>query len=285
MVRVLIALIPGFATTVWFYGYTIVFIVAISTVSAVLTEIACTRQLKDIRDGSAIVTGGLVGLCIPPTAGLWIPAIASAVGISLGKHVYGGLGKNLFNPAMVGYVFVLVCFPMQLTYFDAVTGATALEVISHKEGRTIDEISELAAFGLVGAQNFEWINLAFLVGGLYLLVTRIINWVIPFFLLVGLGLPAWLLFDGGSTHSLGSPLFHWFTGGTMLTTFFIATDPVTSPSRRLDQMIYGLFIGGLTLVIRQWGSAPDGLAYAILMANMLLPLLEQRKRTTKRTTQ
>ena len=276
MVRVLIALVPGTAVTVWAFGLRMIPVVISATLAAVVMEVVCTRSIKSIRDGSALVTGILLGLCMPPTVPLWIVAIGSCVGIRIGKHVYGGLGKNLFNPAMVGYVAILISFPEQLTHFDALTGATALEIVSHRGSSTLSELSNHPSIGYFGATGYEWVNCGFFIGGVYLVAVRIVSWHMPLAVLVGVAFPAVLFFDGGSAASWGSPLFHLFAGGTMLTAFFIATDPVTSPSNRAQIWIYGIFIGIVTMMIRKYGAWADGFAFAVLLANILLPFIERK---------
>ena len=276
MARVAFALVPGIAIAVWAFGYRMIFIVIAGTIAALLTEIACARSLKVIKDGSALITGLLVALCMPPTVPLWIVAIASLVAIGIGKHAFGGLGNNLFNPAMVGYVAVLVSYPEKMTQYDAITGATALEVIAHEGNFSLVELTGHTALGLVGATGHEWVNAAFLLGGCYLCFARVISWHMPASVLLGAGLAAALLYDGNSVINWESPLFHWFAGATMLTAFFIATDPVTSPSRSVQVWIYGLGVGVVALLIRRFGSWPDGFAFSILLANVCLPLIEKR---------
>lgn len=277
MVRVALALAPGLLVHAWFFGPTVLVTCLVTVTVSAVTEIACTRNLVEIRDGSACVTGLLIGLSLPPDVALYIPLIAAIVAIALAKHAYGGLGQNTFNPAMAGYAVVLVAFPQGMVHYDAVTGATALDVLAHRGGATIEEIRQSPAFGFYGAFGYEWSNLAFLLGGLYLLFRRIVSVHIPLAVLIGIGLPAMLFYDDGSSTSLGSPLFHWLSGGTMLVAFFIATDPVTSPMSPRDQWIYGLAIGAIALSIRVFGSWPDGFAFAILLGNLLVPLLDRRR--------
>ena len=277
MIHVAIALLPGIGVSAWFLNFKILVIVLVCTLASVATEFIFTRSIKSIRDGSAAITGLLIGLCLPPTTAIWIPVVAAVSAITLGKLIFGGLGKNLFNPAMVGYALVLIAFPIQLTYIDAVTGATALEILAHREGETLNQLVGHPAFGYIGAKHFEWINLAFLIGGLYLVLLRIVPWILPLSVLLGITIPAIIFYNNGGVHSLGTPWFHLFAGGTMLTAFFIATDPVTSPSAKLPQVIYGLFIGSVAFFIRCFGSWADGFAFAILLANALLPILEPRK--------
>lgn len=277
MVRVALALAPGLLVHAWFFGPTVLVTCLVTVTVSAVTEIACTRNLVEIRDGSACVTGLLIGLSLPPDVALYIPLIAAIVAIALAKHAYGGLGQNTFNPAMAGYAVVLVAFPQGMVHYDAVTGATALDVLAHRGGATIEEIRQSPAFGFYGAFGYEWSNLAFLLGGLYLLFRRIVSVHIPLAVLIGIGLPAMLFYDDGSSMSIGSPLFHWLSGGTMLVAFFIATDPVTSPMSPRDQWIYGLAIGAIALSIRVFGSWPDGFAFAILLGNLLVPLLDRRR--------
>lgn len=274
--RVLFALVPGISVAAWVFGPRTIVVLTTAIAAAVATEVLCTRSLKSIQDGSAAITGLLIGLCMPPAVPFWIVAIGSCIGIGIGKQVYGGLGKNLFNPAMVGYVAILISFPDQLTHYDGLSGATALEVVSHRGSSTLLELSVHASFGYFGAAGYEWVNCAFLLGGTYLMIVRIISWHMPLAVLVGVALPAILFYDSGSAASWGSPLFHLFAGGTMLTAFFIATDPVTSPSRRTQIWIYGLFVGVATMAIRKFGAWADGFAFAILLANILLPFIERR---------
>ena len=277
MVRVALALAPGLLVHAWFFGPTVLVTCLVTVTVSAVTEIACTRNLVEIRDGSACVTGLLIGLSLPPDVALHIPLVAAIVAIALAKHAYGGLGQNTFNPAMAGYAVVLVAFPQAVVHYDAVTGATALDVLTHRGGATIEEIHQSPAFGIYGAYGYEWSSLAFLLGGLYLLFRRIVTVHIPLAVLIGIGLPAMLFYDDGSSSSLGSPLFHWLSGGTMLVAFFIATDPVTSPMSARDQWLYGLAIGAIALSIRVFGSWPDGFAFAILLGNLLVPLLDRRR--------
>lgn len=277
MVHVVIALLPGVGLSAWLLGPKVLIVVLVSVLTAVVTEIIGMRSSKTVRDGSAVVTGMLIGLCLPPTVAIWVPIVSALSAITLGKLVFGGLGKNLFNPAMVGYALVLVAFPLQLVYLDGLTGATALDLLKHREGPVLNQFVNHPAFGLVGATNFEWLNLAFLIGGLYLVIMRIVPWILPLSVLLGIAIPALIFYQGGNADSLGAPWFHWFAGGTMLSAFFIATDPVTSPSAKLLQLVYGLFVGSVAFFIRCFSTWADGFAFAILMANALLPILEPKK--------
>ena len=221
------------------------------------------------------VTALLIALAMPPTAPLWVPVVAVAIGVVLAKELYGGLGRNVFNPAMAGYAAVLAAYPQALASVDATSGATALDALRFRGALTIDEVSGGAAFGVVGGAGFEWVNGAALVGGLYLLGCRVVHWRIPTAVLAGVGLPAAVFYDGGSSASLGSPWFHWFAGATMLAAFFIATDPVTAPRAPSGQWIFGLGVGALVFAIRAFGSHPDGIAFAVLVGNLLTPVLDR----------
>ncbi|MXZ43892.1 MAG: RnfABCDGE type electron transport complex subunit D [Gammaproteobacteria bacterium] len=277
MIHVAVALLPGLGVSVWLLGSKALIVVVISTVAAVITEVVGTRSFQSVRDGSAVITGMLIGLCLPPTVALWIPIVAAISAITLGKLVFGGLGKNLFNPAMVGYALVLVAFPMQLIYLDGMTGATALDVLKHHEGDSTRALANHPAFGSIGARQFEWLNLAFLVGGIYLVLLRIVPWILPLSVLLGVVVPALVLYPITEAHNFGTPWFHLFAGGTMLTAFFIATDPVTSPSTKLPQIIFGFFVGSVAFFIRCFGTWADGFAFAILLGNALLPILEPKR--------
>lgn len=275
MLHVLVALLPGIATSVLFYGYGTLLLVATCTLTALITELACTRKLKDLQDNSALVTALLIALCLPAYTPWFVGMVAVVIAIAIAKHAFGGLGNNLFNPAMVGYAAVLVAFPTLVVEFDAITGATALEKLAHRGNLTIAEVSGDPAFGIWGASKHEWLNLAYLLGGIYLIVLRVINWYMPLMMLIGMALVATLLDDGGSSGSHGSALFNWFAGGTMLTAFFIVTDPVTAPTRRLGAITYATAIGVIAMLNRKYSTWPDGFAFAVLLLNCFTPLLNQ----------
>ena len=279
MVHVMVALLPGLIVQVWLGDWRTLIVIGVSTIAAVATEVVCTRSTRDLIDGSAFVTGLLIGLCLPATTPWFVCIVASVIAVAIAKHAFGGLGNNVFNPAMAGYAAVLVAYPAFVVEFDVVSGATALEQLAHRGSTTIEEVSNSLAFGAFGAATHEWINLAFLGGGLYLFAVRVISPLLPFCVIAGIGVTAFLLDDGGSSTSHGSPLFNWFAGGTMLTAFFIATDPVTSPSNRAGIVIYALGVGALAMLIRKYSSWPDGFAFAVLLANCFVPLLERIRRT------
>ncbi len=283
MMHVTIGLMPGLLAHVWFMGIGSITTIGTAIVSALLAEMACTRSIRDVSDGSALVTGLLIGLCLPATAPWFVALVASVIAIAVAKHAFGGLGRNIFNPAMAGYATVLFAYPALVVEIDAISGATALDQLAHRGGTTIEEISSSPAFGVFGAAKHEWVNLAFLFGGAYLIAARVISLLIPLCVLVGVGIIAFLIDTSGSSISHGSPLFNWFAGGSMLSAFFIATDPVTSPSNRTGIVIYALAIGALAMLIRKYASWPDGFAFAVLLANCFVPLLDRMHTSRIRT--
>ena len=279
MDRVLIALVPAIGAAAWAFGPLVLAQCAVALFAGAVFESACLgvrkRAIRPFADRSTPVTCLLIAIGIPPPAPLWIVVIAVGFAVVLAKELYGGLGRNVFNPAMAGYAAVLVAYPQALAYIDATTGATALDALRFRGGATVADAAAGPAFGLVGGTGFELINAAALVGGLYLLVVRVVHWRIPLAVLLGIGLPAAVLYDSGSSASLGSPLFHWFAGASMLAAFFIATDPVTAPRRAGHQWLFGLGIGALVFVIRGTGSYPDGVAFAVLLGNLATPVLDR----------
>lgn len=275
MFHVVVALLPGISLYCWYGGTNAVVIVVCALTSALLAEIACTRSFQDIKDGSAAITGLLIVLCLPASTPWFLVVVAVLIGILLAKHAFGGLGQNVFNPAMAGYAAVLIAYPLFVAEYDATSGATALEVLAHRGSTTIEEVSGSSAFGWFGASRHEWLNIAFLLGGAYLIVVRVIAVFLPIGVLIGMGAVAFLLDGGGSSISHGSPIFNWFAGGTMLTAFFIATDPATSPSNRRGQLIYAIGIGVLAMLIRKYASWPDGFAFAVLLMNCFVPLIDR----------
>ena len=247
MDRVLIALVPAIGAATWAFGPLVLAQCAVALVAGIASDGLCQalrkRPLRPFADRSTPLTCLLIAVGIPPLAPLWIVAVAVGIAIVLAKELYGGLGRNVFNPAMAGYAAVLVAYPQALAYIDATSGATALDALRFRGGATVADTTSGPAFGLVGGTGFELVNVAALLGGGYLLCVRVVHWRIPAAVLLGLGLPAAIFYDSGSSASLGSPLFHWFAGASMLAAFFIATDPVTAPQRAGHQWVFGLGIG------------------------------------------
>ncbi len=314
MRTVIYALVPAILTHVWFYGAGILFNTLIAMLAALATEAVCLRLAGKpaatfLADSSALVTAVLFAFCLPPLCPWWITATGMVFGIGVAKHAYGGLGYNVFNPAMAGFVLVLVSFPGAMALWpapdvgdldyvrpgvsavvhfgftgnlpdgltvDAIARATTLE--SAKEGlrlmQTMDEIRANPVFGDFGGAGWEWVNNFIAIGGFCLLLLGVIRWHTPAGVLgglLGMATLAWLL--DPNTHP--SPGFHLFSGGTMLGAFFIATDPVSSPTTGRGRLIYGTGIGVLTFVMRSFGSYPDGVAFAVLLMNLCAPLIDR----------
>ncbi len=311
MRNVLYALVPGIAVYVWFFGWGIVVHAILATAVALAAEAVMLFFRRCpvrpfLTDGSAVVTAVLLALALPPLAPWWVTVIGTAFAIVVAKQLYGGLGYNPFNPAMVGYVVLLISFPRQMTEWpaaavvsghyigfmeslrivftglpgtgslDAVTGATPLDLMKTQLGmnQTVTEIRATPVFGDFGGKGWEWLGNAFFLGGLWLLYKRAIAWHIPVACLGSLFLMA-LVFSGLDPGSHPSPLFHLFSGGAMLGAFFIATDPVSAATTPRGRLIYGAGIGVLTYVIRTWGGYPDGVAFAVLLMNMAAPTIDQ----------
>jgi electron transport complex protein RnfD len=288
MFQVLAALLPVLAVQVHLFGLRPLLLLAVAAIVAVACE-ALAMSLRHrsvrpcLRDGSVLVTAALIALAIPPSLPTWQLALGVAIAALLAKHAYGGLGQNPFNPAMVGYAVLLVSFPLEMTRWpapggdwDAMTGATALDTLRTglRQSYTMQEIQAGPAFGHVGAAGGEWINLAALAGGLYLLARRIVRWHIPVAMLAGIAVPAALfhMFDPGAHASMS---FHLAAGATMLGAFFIATDPVSAATSDRGRLVYGAGIGLLTWIIRTWGGFPDGVAFAVLVMNLAVPLIDR----------
>ncbi len=312
MFRVILALLPAAAAYAWLFGWGVV----INILLAVTVALACEAAMLTVRgrplrpaitDGSAILTALLLVFALPPLAPWWLTTIGVAFAIVVAKHLYGGLGFNPFNPAMIGYVVLLVSFPRELTLWslpaglaahtldfgatlsyifsgalpanlsiDALTSATPLDVMRTQLGlgQTTGEImTAQPVFGFVGGKGWIWINLLLLAGGVWLIYRRLINWHIPVALLGSLFVIS-LLFYLLDPKQSPSPLFHLFSGAAILGAFFIATDPVTAATSNIGRLWYGAGIGVLIYVIRSWGGFPDGVAFAVLLMNMAAPTID-----------
>lgn len=285
---VILALIPGCLTFGYYFGSGVLINVIASGLTALVFEVLVLilrgKEVKPvIKDGSALVTGLLIGLALPPLLPLWMILIANFFAIVIAKQLYGGLGHNIFNPAMVGYAVLIVSFPIAMSSWtstdlqpDAYTSATPLDQFKFRGALTVDELFESSStFGRVSGVAWERINLAFLLGGLMLVYLRIVSFRAPLAMLLSLSVLSLFFYQGGSSASLGSPLFHLFSGATMLTAFFIVTDPVTSPDSETGQIIFGAGVGLLIFLIRSMGAFPDGAAFAILLMNACSPLIDQ----------
>ena len=309
MYGVLIALIPAFICSVIFFGWGAIIITAVSVAACLIFEYLIQkyllRQNPTIWDGSAIITGVLLAFNLPVSIPLWIVAIGALVAIGVGKMSFGGLGNNIFNPALVGRVFLLISFPVQMTTWptpqgfattDAVTGATPLAIVkaalasngteaaSGATAQGPQSVSEILAahgitvpdmlYGNMGGSLGEVAAIALLIGFAYMLLRKIITWHIPVAIFATV-----IVFTGilhlANPEQFAGPLFHLFTGGLMLGAIFMATDYVTSPMTHKGMWIYGIGIGVLTVLIRVFGSYPEGMSFAILIMNGLTPLINR----------
>ncbi len=284
MYNVLIALLPAYFAAIYFFGVGAIIVSGVSILACVFFEYVIQKfVLKGgltINNGSAILTGMLLALNLPSNLPWWIVIIGAFVAIVVGKMTFGGLGNNIFNPALVGRVFLLISFPAQMTtwplpkqfdtqYIDAETGATMLSLM--KEG-TATDISVIESFVKMGGSMGEISALALLLGFAYMLLTRTITWHIPVALLATVSIFA-SVFHTIDPTMYATPEVHLLSGGLMLGAIFMATDYVTSPMSIKGQIIYAVGIGLITMVIRYWGSYPEGISFAILIMNAVTPLL------------
>ena len=301
MLLVILALLPAYAVSVIEFGWGALITAAISVLACVCTEWCISRYLlkeqkQTIGDLSAVLTGLLLAFNLPSSIDWWIVILGAIVAIGVGKMTFGGLGQNPFNPALVGRVFLLISFPAQMTtwpvakgfatsYLDAETGATPLYYLKHivktGDGSTISELPKLmdAFLGAMGGSLGEVCALALIIGGIFLICTRVITWHIPVAIIGTVVLFAactgWagVLPEGLTTCDyIGYELL---TGGLMLGAFFMATDYVTSPMSAWGKIIFGIGIGFIMMVIRTWGAYPEGMSFAILIMNACVPLLNK----------
>ena len=319
MYSVLYALIPGALASIYFFGWGVLFNLCIAICVCLLTEASILklrgREISPaIQDGSALITACLLALALPSLAPWWITAIASIFAIAVAKHLYGGLGFNPFNPAMVGYIVVMISFPLEMTLWSAPLGVNIgnttgwpdfsttfnwvfLGVLPYAE--TIDSISMATPIDLLKTQlnqlhditetrnnieyrdlfsnisgtGWQWINISYLVGGIWLVKKGVADWRIPTAFLISLVFIS-NLFSVIDYANNSSAMFHAFSGGTMLCAFFIATDPVSASTTPKGRWIYGASIGALVYIIRSWGGYPDGIAFAVVLMNIAAPLID-----------
>ena len=302
---VLLATSPGVVVLTAYFGPGTLVNIVFGGLIAVGCEYAIValrgRDPKvEVGDLSVLVTSTLLCIALPPYAPWWLIAIGVLTSVLLGKQVFGGLGYNPFNPAMVGYVVLLISFPVQMsawasprglaevpglmdtfrhlfapTTIDAVTAATPLDLLRQNTGLLFDDLltssPELTGWGGIGW--FE-ANLAFLLGGAWLLYRRVFTWHAPIAMLAALAICALMGYDGGSSQSGGSALFHLFSGATMFAAFFIITDPVSSAVSNKGRLIFGALIGVLIYLIRTLGNYPDAVAFAVLILNFCAPFID-----------
>ena len=311
MFKVLLALIPGIALYAWYFGPAILVSLTLASITALATEAAMLKLRRRpimpfLSDNSALLTAWLLALSIPPLAPWWLIVVGTLFAISISKHLYGGLGNNPFNPAMVGYAVLIISFPAYMTSWiaphgiglvelsfieqlqyifggllppsislDAVSMATPLDTLKTQlhSGHAMADIMRMPIYSSLGGHGGEMVALAYVAGGIYLLANRIISWHLPVAFLLTLFATAGIFhyFDPGH---YAPPLFHWFSGAAMLGAFFILTDPVTSPTTTRGKLIFAAGAGFLTYFIRVFGGFPDGIAFATLLMNICVPLID-----------
>jgi len=301
MIDVIIALVPAMAAAGYYFRIYALILIPICCLSAVATEWLCNKIRKkpdSLGDFSAVVTGIILALSVPPSLPIWAAIIGSCFAIAIGKMVFGGLGSNIFNPAMVGRAFLTACFGMLMTTWTvpatiaptmpriaadntihARTQATPLawskQAIKDKTGaKVVNEQFEAAFTGEVGGCLGETSALALLIGGLYLLIRRTINWRISFAVLASAFVCSAIGYLTDDAAYI-SPLTHLTSGGILLCAFFIATDPVTAPLTRKGMWIFGIGVGTITMLIRIVGEYPEGVMYAVLLMNAVTPLIDR----------
>jgi electron transport complex protein RnfD len=321
MLQVLAATLPGIGVLTWFFGWGTLINILLAGSFAIAIEAAILRLRQRpvafyLNDGSALVTAWLLALALPPYSPWWLVLVATGFAMIFGKHLYGGLGQNPFNPAMLGYAVVLVSFPVEMSSWpvwrgieqlqpaltptlglleglqrvfapgglpvDGWTTATALDILKNNNQLTLAELQAAEpALGSMASRGWEWVALAWLAGGAFLIYKRIYSWHAPVGMLGALAVMSLLFWNGSGSASNGSPLFHLLGGATMLGAFFIITDPVTSATSNRGRLIFGAGVGVLVYVIRVWGNYPDAVAFAVLLMNLCAPTIDYY--TTPRT--
>ncbi len=312
MLKVMLALVPGIAAYVWVFGGGVLVSLALASITALASE-AIMLKLRGrpimpfLSDNSALVTAWLLALALPPLAPWWLVVVGTLFAIVIAKHLYGGLGYNPFNPAMIGYAVLLISFPVVMTQWpaplalaqaklsfadqaafifqralpaglqvDAVTSATPLDFLKTQlklDGALMETIRQAPLFGHLGARGGEYVTGAYLLGGLYLLQQRIISWHIPVAFLGALALISGV-FHLANPAQFAGPLFHLFSCASLLCAFFIATDPVSGPTTPNGKLVFAAGIALLTWLIRTYGGYPDGVAFAVLLMNICVPLID-----------
>lgn len=300
MWSVVFALIPATFAGIYIFGYKALEVVLLCTSTALISEALALKVMgKDITiisDGSAVLTGLLLGLNLPPGSPWWISVAGSVVAIAIGKQVYGGLGYNPFNPALVARVFLLISFPVEMTRWelphpilsgvDAVSGATPLGALQmgRLAGKGLGDAANLnlmdAFIGNIGGSIGEISAAALLLGAIYLLYKGYITWHIPISMIAAVSIFSgifWVI----DPARYASPSFHILTGGLILGAFYMATDMVTSPITTKGQLIFGVGCGLMTITIRMWGGYPEGVSFSILLMNALTPLIDKYVRPSQ----
>jgi electron transport complex protein RnfD len=295
MLNVVVALIPAFITSVFYFGLGAIIVTATSVASCLAFEYLIQKYILkkplSINDGSALVTGILLAFNLPSNIPVLIVVIGSFISIAVAKMTFGGLGNNPFNPALVGRVFMLISFPVQMTswplprglatgYTDAVTGATPLAIIKEgiKNGEPLSALMNQVPtpaqmfLGNMGGSMGEIAAVALLIGFIYLLVKRVITWHIPVSVIGSMAIFTGILWLVNPEKNAG-PMFHILAGGVLLGAIYMATDYVTSPMVPKAMIFYGFGIGIITVIIRVYGAYPEGVSFAILIMNAFVPLM------------
>ena len=311
MLKVLLALVPGIIAYVWVFGGGVLVTIALATATALLAE-ATMLKIRNrpiqpfLMDYSAVVTAWLLALAIPPLAPWWLIVVGTLFAIVVAKQLYGGLGYNPFNPAMIGYAVLLISFPAIMTKWpaalhlaqtplsfmdqlqfifngllpqgvtiDAITSATPLDYLKTqlKLAHEITSIKEAPLFGVLGAKGSEYVTIAYLLGGLYLWQQKIISWHLPMAFLGALALISGIFWIVNPAY-FASPLFHLFSGASMLCAFFIITDPVSGPTTPKGKLYFAAGVALITYLVRVYGGYPDGVAFAVIFMNICVPLID-----------
>lgn len=311
MLKVLLALVPGIFAYAWVYGGGIFVTITLATATALVSEAVLLKiRQRAIRpylsDLSAVVTAWLLALALPPLAPWWLVVVGTFFAIVIAKQLYGGLGYNPFNPAMVGYAVLLISFPIIMTKWpaplmlaqtklgfmdqlqfifgnvlptnvkiDAITSATPLDYLKTQLmlKHEVSSITEAPIFGTFGAKGGELVTAAYLLGGLYLLQQRIISWHLPTAFLGVLATMSLAFYAVNPAH-FANPLFHLMSGASILCAFFIITDPISGPTTPRGKLYFAAGVAVITYLIRVYGGYPDGVAFAVLLMNMCVPLID-----------
>ena len=307
MWTVIITLMPALIASICYFGLPVLILTLVSVISCLAVEAACQKFYKRplrVNDGSAVLTGLLLAMVVPPNVPLWIMPLAAVLAIFVVKELVGGIGYNVFNPALVGRAFLVACFPVAMTtaYIepsvfwlgagtaatdavtaatDAVTAATPLTLLKHGGMAAVvahygqgGEMFINLLLGMRPGSAGETPALFIALGGIFLIIRGIISWHIPAAMLATVALLTWI-FGGDTGVFTGNPVFHLLNGGLMLGAFYMATDYVTSPTTARGKLIFGIGVGLLTVLIRLKGGYPEGVAYAILLMNPLTPCFER----------
>jgi len=295
MYGVIISLLPALGVSVWFFGIGMIVVTSVSIASCILFEYLIQRYMMKVKpshlDGSALLTGLLLAFCLPANLPFWMVMIGALAAVGIGKMTFGGLGNNIFNPALVGRVFLFISFPVAMTawpevgqwmkYTDAVTGATPLGIL--KEGLAYNTVGEIMPglpsylhllTGKMMGSSGEISALALLLGMLYMMYRKIISWHIPVSILGTVAIFTGILWLANPDR-FADPLFHLLSGGLLLGAIYMATDYVTSPMTGKGMIIYGIGIGVVTVLIRIFGAYPEGVQFAILIFNGFTPLINK----------